>query len=99
MPRISTYGTQQLHLARLMEVQERVQNNEVRVSTKLKSTVFSGIAPQANRVLNMTNERLSANSFLSANTLTSVKLKTMDTALDGVYDTVTNIRNRLSLFQ
>lgn len=99
MPRISTYGTQQLHLARLMEVQERVQSNEVRVSTKLKSTVFSGIAPQANRVLNMTNERLSANSFLSANTLTSVKLKTMDTALDGVYDTVTNIRNRLSLFQ
>ena len=64
MSRIGTFGASQLYLSRLSVIQTRLNKTQIQVSTELKSTVYSGIAGESNRVINLENEKARADAFV-----------------------------------
>lgn len=99
MTRIATFGANQLYLSRITELQQRLQREQLQVSTGLKSLDYSGIASDANRLINMTNESSAAAQFIKSNTVADTKIDAASTAIEGVTDTISNFKDRLSTFR
>jgi flagellin-like hook-associated protein FlgL len=99
MTRIATFGSNQLYLSRITELQQRMQKEQLQVSTGLKSLDYSGIAADANRMINMSNESSAAAQFIKTNTVADAKIDAASTAVEGVTDTISEFKKRLSTFR
>lgn len=98
MSRIGTFGASQLYLSRLMNIQTRMNKTQIQVSTELKSTAYSGIAGDANRVINLENEKARADTFISDNTLADTRLKAATVSIDAIDKSMKNFKRRLDDF-
>lgn len=56
MSRIGTFGASQLYLYRLNASQERLNTLQQQVATEKKASAYTGIASDANRLINFENE-------------------------------------------
>lgn len=95
MSRIGTYGSSQLYLYRLGNIQQRLSQSQLQVSTELKSTAYSGIAADSNRVINMENERQRAQAYVRDNTTAETRLKAADVSLTSINKSLTNMKKLL----
>lgn len=95
MTRIATYGANQLYIARILEVQQRVQKGQLQVSTEKKSPVYSGIAQDTNRLINFENEKATANRFIQTNAIVETKLKAASESIDAVRDSIKTFKGLL----
>lgn len=98
MSRIGSYGASQMYLSRLSALQTRLNKEQVQVSTELKSTTYSGISADANRVLNLENERNRANSFVQDNVLAQTRLNAANVSMTAIDSTMKNFQKRLTEF-
>lgn len=98
MSRIGSFGANQLYLYRLSNIQQRLNNTQIQVSTELKSTVYSGISTDANSVINMENEKNRADAFVRDNTTAETRLKAANVSLDSMNKAMTNVKKMLDDF-
>jgi len=98
MSRIGSFGANQLYLYRLSNIQQRLNNTQIQVSTELKSTVYSGISTDANTVINMENEKSRADAFIRDNTTAETRLKAANVSLDSMNKAMTNVKKMLDDF-
>lgn len=98
MTRIATFGSSQIYLSRVMNIQQRLHDLSIQVATEKKSQNYTGIASDTNRLLNFENERALADQYLKNNTMATTKLKTANTALDAIRRTMTDFRDHLNGF-
>lgn len=98
MSRIGSFGANQLYLYRLSNIQQRLNNTQIQVSTELKSTVYSGISTDANTVINMENEKNRADAFIRDNTTAETRLKAANVSLNSMNKAMTNVKKMLDDF-
>jgi flagellin-like hook-associated protein FlgL len=98
MTRVATYGSNQLYVSRIMDIQKRLENEQLQVSTELRSQVYSGIAPNSNRLLNLQNMKSQAQQFKEDNAVADTKLSAATVAVNSVADTIKQFRSRLTTF-
>lgn len=98
MTRIATYGSNQMYLSRVMNIQQRLHELNVQVTTEKKSPNYAGIASDANRLINFENERTLTDQYIKNNTMATAKLKTANIAIDSVRDTISMFSARLNNF-
>lgn len=96
--RISTAVSNQVLVNRMLEQQQRVNNDQNQLSTGFKSQDYMGIAQDSFRLLNIENERARLSRYVANNDLLSTTLKAQATSIVGVDDTARMIRSELIQF-
>ncbi|CAA7620241.1 conserved hypothetical protein [Candidatus Terasakiella magnetica] len=95
MTRIGTLGSNNAYISRILEIQNRMDDAQLQVSTGLKAQSFSGIAEGANSLINFENEMDASVQFVKGNTLVSTRLTAATAAVTGVQATVKSFRDQL----
>lgn len=96
--RISTAVSNQVLVNRMLEQQQRVNDDQMQLSTGFKSQDYIGIAQDSFRLLNIENERARLSRYIANNDLLSTTLKAQATSVTGVDDTARMIRSELIQF-
>jgi len=96
--RISTAVSNQVLVNRMLEQQQRVNQDQMQLSTGFKSQDYMGIAQDSFRLLNIENERARLTRYVANNDLLSTTLKAQATSVVGVDDTARMIRSELLQF-
>lgn len=99
MTRIGTLGANTAYVNRILDIQTRIQAEQIQVTTKLKSQSYDGIASGANTVINFENEQAIAQRFIDNNEVWNTKLQAATTAISGVKKTLTVFRDSLVSFR
>ncbi|MBC7952213.1 MAG: hypothetical protein H7Z12_10415 [Rhodospirillaceae bacterium] len=95
MSRIGTYGASQMYLSRLSAIQQRMSLEQIQITTEKKSTNYTGIAPDSNRLINMENEKARAQQFIKDNTLASTRMQAATVSMDGMEKNMKDFKKRL----
>lgn len=96
--RISTSVSNQILVNRMLEQQQRVNQDQTQLSTGFKSQDYIGIAQDSFRLLNIENERARLQRYVNNNDLLSTTLKAQTTSVQGIDDTARMIRSELIQF-
>jgi flagellar hook-associated protein 3 FlgL len=96
--RISTAVSNQVLVNRMLEQQQRVNQNQMQLSTGFKSQDYIGVAQDSFRLLNIENERARLSRYIANNDLLSTTLKAQATSVTGIDDTARMIRSELIQF-
>ncbi|WP_096702450.1 flagellin [Magnetospirillum sp. 15-1] len=99
MTRIGTLGANTAYVNRILDIQTRIQNEQLQVTTKMKSQTYDGISTGANTVINFENEQTSAQRFIDNNSVWDTKLQAATTAMDGIKKSITIFRDSLESFR
>lgn len=98
MSRIGSYGASQMYLSRLMAIQTRISKEQIQVSTEKKSVNYTGISADANRLINIENEKAKAEGYIKSNDLATTRLKAADISMTAIEKTMTEFRDRMDDF-
>lgn len=98
MTRIGTYGSSQLYLSRITDIQQRLSEEQVQVTTQKKSENYTGIAKDTNRLLIFETSKTQSQQFIDGNKTASTKLEVMDAALSSMRTSMTDFKNQLQNF-
>lgn len=96
--RIGTYGANQLYIARMMAIQERLQDESIQLTSKFKSQVYAGIAKDSNRLINFENEMQVAKQFQQTNVMATTKIDAAEVAINAIEGTIKDFEQSLSDF-
>jgi flagellin-like hook-associated protein FlgL len=99
MTRIGTLGANTAYVNRILDIQTRIQDEQLQVTTKLKSQTYDGIASGANTVINFENEQALSQRFIDNNNVWDTKLQAASTAVTGIQKAMTVFRDSLISFQ
>lgn len=99
MTRIGTLGANTAYLNRMLDIQTRVQDAQIQVTTNRKSQSYDGIAAGANTAINFENEIAIAQRFVDNNKVWSTKLEAATTAISGTKSALDIFKNSLISFQ
>lgn len=98
MSRIGTYGAGQMYLSRIMATQQRLNTEQLQVATEKKSPNYTGIATDANRLLNFESGVSQATQFTKNNDYAATRLTAAQTSLSAVQTTMKQFRDQLNNF-
>lgn len=98
MSRIGTLGASSSYLNQLMAIQQRINTEQTRISSGLKSLDYSGIATDANSLVNFQNEKAKSTQYATNNIIASTRLSVASTSINSVQTTIKNFRDQLSTF-
>lgn len=99
MTRIGNWGQQQLYLARIADVQDRIHTGETQVATKKKTTSYSKLTTaEVTQSISFENQLNVANTYLQNNAIATTKLKAASSSIDGIRKTLTQFRDALRSF-
>jgi flagellin-like hook-associated protein FlgL len=98
MPRIGTLATHNALVTYLLDQQSRLNDTQVQVSTEKKSQVYSGIARDSQRLVELENTIAIANRYQQNNDIMDLRLKATQQVYDGIIQTIRDFRNRLMNF-
>lgn len=98
MTRIGTLGANTAYIDRILDIQTRINDGQIQVSTGLKSQSYSGIAVDANSLLNFETEKAQAKQFIDGNKNVDTKLKAASSSLTGVQKSLKTFRDQLATF-
>lgn len=99
MTRIGTLGANTAYIARIMDIQTRVQAEQVQVTTGLKAQSYDGIASGTNTLINFQNEIAGADTFIENNNVQDTKLQAASTAVTSVQKALKVFRDSLASFK
>jgi len=95
MTRIGTYGAGQMYLSRIAELQDRMNQEQLQVSTEKKSTTYTGVAADATRIVNIETEKDRADGYVKANNFATTKLNAADVSMNAIETEMKNFSQRL----
>lgn len=98
MSRIGTYGASQMYISRLLDIESRLNDEQLQVATGKKSPNYTGIATDTNRAINLENEQARADLYVKNNDFLSTRLKATDTSLTAVQKTMSDFQKRMDDF-
>lgn len=98
MTRIATYGASQMYLQRITDIQQRVSNLQVQVTTEKKSVNYTGISRETNQLVNVENEKARAQQYIDNNATAQIRLSAATVAMDAIEKTVKDFRDQLQDF-
>ena len=93
--RIATAAANQGLVARMIEQQTRVNDDQNQLSTGFKSQDYVGVASDSFRLINIENERARLQRYVSDNSLTDTTLQTQATSVSGIDETARTMRSAL----
>ena len=97
--RIGTYGASQQYIQQIMNLQSQSNKDELSVSSGHISQTYSGIAENADTVLNFQVSKSLSQQYQTDNDITGTKLQAATSAVSGVQNTVTTFLNHLKSFK
>ncbi len=95
MTRISTLNQHNLILNRIFDTQRRIQTAQFQISTGKRSNRYSGIAVDAQRLVNLENTRLRTEQYLSNNRIINLRLEAMELSTAKVFDSASKLKTLL----
>lgn len=98
MSRISTLSAHTSYNLKILEVQRRVHDAQVQVSSEKKSQNYAGIASDTSQVVNLENERNLISQFILNNKVADLKLSVSSDSVEASRTTIVEFRNRLQAF-
>lgn len=98
MTRIGTYGAGQMYLSRISEIQQRMNTEQIQVSTGKKSTNYTGVAPDATRIVNLETEQARADKYVTANDFATTKLNAAETSMGAIETEMKNFSQQLDYY-
>src|SRR5262245_17879453 len=96
--RIATAAANQGLVARMIEQQTRVNNDQTQLATGFKSQDYIGVSAQSFQLINIENERARLQRYISDNALTSTTLQMQSTSVEGIDETARTMRSALLEF-
>ena len=97
--RIGTYGASQQYLQGIMNLQTKVNQEELQVSTGHVAQSYDGIAQSSDTVLNFQVSETLSKQYQTDNSVTNTRLQAATSAVGGAQTTITNFMNELQNFQ
>ena len=98
MTRIGTLGANTAYVDRILDIQSQINDNQLQLSSTVKSPTYAGIASDANSLLNYQTEAAAATQFVKGNNFISGTLNAASTTLDSISASLTNFKNSLDTF-
>lgn len=98
MTRIGTLGANTAYIQRILDIEARQSDEQIQVTTGLKSQSYDGIAADSNALLNFNNEATAANQYVQNNTALLTQLTAASASLDGAQSTIKTFRDQLASF-
>lgn len=95
MSRIGSYGASQMYLSRLSAIQQRINNEQIQVTTEKKSQNYTGISSDSNRLINLENEKARAEKFVKDNAMTTTRLKAASVSMGSIETAMKNFKKQL----
>ncbi len=99
MSRISTLSSNSQLVKLLQQSQERLHIKQVQLATEKKTQIYTGIAKDTERLVNIENTREILDNFNSTNSLMDMRLSITGTVLTGIDDALNEFRKDLITFQ
>jgi flagellin-like hook-associated protein FlgL len=99
MSRIANLAATNALISRLMQTQSRVNELQIQSATEKVSQNYKGIARDSQRLVNVENSRDMLSSFAANNESADLRLKTMESVLSGVQQTITDFREAMFEFE
>ncbi len=96
MTRVSDYAHQQLMISTMLKTQTRMRAAETQVSTEKVSDKYSGIVPNAERLVHLEQRSIEISNFVENNNTTNLKMTTMGQSLESIDSVFTEFRKALS---
>ena len=96
--RIGSFASNNELVTIILETQRRLQRSEVEVASQKKAQVYSGIADQSERLVNLENKRDSLDRFVTENELVDLRLNILNTNVEGIEDSIEDFRQALLNF-
>lgn len=95
MTRISTLNQHNLILTRIFETQSRMQMAQFQISTGKKSNRYSGIAVDAQRLVNLESTRARAEQYISNNRIITLRLDAMELSTAKTFEAASKLKTLL----
>lgn len=95
MTRISTLNQHNLILTRIFETQSRMQLAQFQISTGKKSNRYSGIAVDAQRLVNLESTRARAEQYISNNRIITLRLDAMELSTAKTFEAASKLKTLL----
>lgn len=95
MTRISTLNQHNLILNRIIDTQRRMQIAQFQISTGKKSNRYSGIAVDAQRLVNLENTRARTEQYLRNNRLINLRLEAMELSTAKAFEAASKLKTLL----
>lgn len=83
----------------ILGTQRRLQESEVQVASQKKSQIYAGIAEQSERLVNLETARSALDRFVTQNEIVDLRLKTQDSVVNGMEDSIKQFREALLSFE
>ena len=97
--RVSSLANNQQLLNLLMRTQGRIQEQQVQITTEKVSEDYAGLAPTAERLINIENSTTLMGQFVANNELMDLDLSTIDLTLSNIYKTIEDFEGLLEDFR
>jgi flagellin-like hook-associated protein FlgL len=98
MTRIGTLGANTSYINRMLDIQNRMSDEQVSVSTGLKSQTYTGISSDVNTLLNFETEKANAQQFVDGNKAVGTKLDAAANSLSGIQQSIKTFRDQMNVF-
>lgn len=99
MSRITDLAANSQITSYMLEIQKRLKDTEVQVSSEKISQNYQGIADDSQRLVSLENSVLMLDRFTRTNNTTDLRLSTAGSALEGIADTVHDFEEVLQTFK
>lgn len=91
--RIGSFANQQLILDATLRTQSRLAETQLQAATGKKSQIFSGIAPDSSRLVNLKNEVAKSEQYIENIATTEKRLKLMNLSLETIDEIAREMRS------
>ena len=99
MTRIASLAANNLLVNQIFRTQQRVFDQQVQVTSEKKSQVYTGIALDSQRLVNLENSRSALQRYIDDNEQMNTRLNIANAAIDGMRDIINDFKRNLDDFQ
>lgn len=99
MSRIANLASTNALISRLMQTQSKVNDLQIQATTEKVSQTYQGIARKSQRLVNIENSRDMLSNFVATNEAVDLRLKTMESVVTGIRQTIIDFRESLFEFE
>lgn len=98
MTRVTTYASNQIMLSRMLELQSRLNDTALSVNTERKTQVYSGLAPESFRLVNLETLHTATDNYAAGNKAAEVRVKAASSAVESARKSVSDFLGKLQDF-
>jgi flagellin-like hook-associated protein FlgL len=99
MSRIGTLPSNNVLINHLFDVNRRLQNEQIQLSTEKVSQTYSGISAESQRLVTYENSFAALGQFIDNNDAVSTRLEIATSAVEAMRETVRDFESELQRFQ